>query len=262
MNTKLTLAALLPALAFSTAVADDNLISPCFGPEAGQVYLEAVGLRVQGKTNQTRCNFIGSSQTFYIGVEDWLTVTMGGYEAWNRARAHADDFGDLRARYREWEYEASVMLNGALSEHDFVSLETHVADNHNSLREQEKQLELTGYYMHQGERFTPFFDFGMQQSVDQGSDNDLQGFGDFGVYTKLTENSGVTVNCALTHAAATGQYLGSTLNIEYGYQFGDRLGLIVGVSTNLYDSGKSHRGETYDRTRWSTGYHAGFRLKF
>lgn len=262
MKTKLTAAPLLLAFAAGTAVADDDLISPCFSPTANQVIAEALGLRVQGKTNQTRYNFIGSSQTLYYGITDWLTLTLGGYEAWDRARVKVDGMGDFRTHYREVEYEGSVMLNGAFSERDFVSLETHFANNRNSRHEHESQLEWTGYYMHQGERFTPFIDFGIQQSVDQGRDNDLEGFGDIGLYTKLTENSGVTVDLAISHQSATGQRAAATLNIEYGYQVNDHLGVIVGVATNLRDSGRVHFGERYDRVRWSTGYHAGLRYRF
>lgn len=258
---------LLPAavlLLSSSALAEDNLISPCFGPAAKELYIEAIGVRTQGKTNQTRYNFIGASQTVYYGIADWLTLTVGGYEAWDKGRMHIDGVDtDYRFHYREWEQEASVMFNAAFTEHDFVSLETHFADNHNSLHEIEKQVELTGYYYHDGKRFCPFFDFGMQQSIDQGNKNDLEGFGDLGLYTKLTENSGVTFDLALSHASATGQRLAATLNVEYGYQFSDKLGVIVGLATLLRDSGKhTHDDEPYDRGRWSTAYHAGFRFKF
>lgn len=255
--------AALTALSATLACADDNLISPCFNPDANEVYLEVLGVRTQGKTNQTRYNFVGSSQTIYYGIAEWLTLTLGGYEAWDRGRMKNPGSSDIRAHYREVEYEFSIMFNGALSDKDFVSIETYYANNRNSLHEHESQLELTGYYMHQGERFTPFFDFGMQQSVDQGRNNDIGGFGDIGIYTKLTDNSGVTVDLALAHASATGQRVSATLNVEYGYQFSNKLGVIVGMATLLRDTGKHcHNGEAYDRQRWSTAYHAGFRYKF
>ncbi len=255
--------AVLGALSATAACADDNLINPCFGPEAHELYVEALGVRAQGKTNQTRYNFIGTSQTIYYGIEDWLTLTLGGYEAWDKARVHIPDYGDARTHYKEWEYEASLMFNGAFTEKDFASIEVHFANNRNSLKEMENQLELTGYYMHKGERLTPFFDFGMQQSVDKGRNNDIEGFGDLGLYTKLTNNSGVTVDLALAHASATGQRLSATLNVEYGYQFSDKLGVMVGLATLLRDSGKHcHDDQPYDRGRWGTAYHAGFRFKF
>lgn len=263
MNKALTAATCLLAAA-TTAGAADNLISPCFGPAGQEVYVEAMGIRSQGKTNQLRYNFIGSSQTVYYGVSDWLTLTVGGYEAWDKGRTHtgwAEE--DYRFHYREWEYETSIMLNGALTDRDFVSLETHIANNRNSLHEHETQLEITGYYFHQGKRFCPFFDFGIEQSIDLGRNNDLAGFGDLGLYTKLTDNSGLTVDLALSHASATGQRLAAILNVEYGYQFSDKLGVMVGIATLLRDSGKhNHNDEPYDRQRWSTSYHAGFRFKF
>lgn len=248
-----------PAAVVSVAQADDDLVTPCYGPEAGELML-TTEVSVQRERYRYEKGRAQSAEVLLeYALSDRWALSLDAAETVYREHSLAEP---ERVRYRETETYAGLQLILCPSEQDELYAELGGTVCRPSRGAASTYVGLEGYWAHEFERLTGLVTFAWESPVDQGRENNPEGQVGVAVYTKVTENSGITTELDAVHATAEGQRVRAELRLTYGYQFNEHLAATVSAATLLHDFGKTHGGEPYDAARQSTTFGIGLRVRF
>lgn len=252
-----------PAAVASVAQADDDLVTPCYGPEKGELVLTTELAQLHERSCFAKCHTLSAYALLEYGLSDTWTLSLGSEQLRYRERSReAEDEEAETGRVQETDTFASVLMTLYPNETDEFYVELGGVSCRPSVGPLSHGVELAGYYAHEFRRVTGLVTFAWESPADQGRGNDPAGYIGVAVYTKLTENSGVTAEWDVSHASSTGQRYAAEFQLVYGYQFNEHMAVTVSATTLLHDSGRSRGEEPYDRTRHATSFGVGLRVRF
>lgn len=260
---------LLPSacLAVSLAAADDSLLTPCYGPGAGELFTETALTRAWVRTATARDYSLELWQGVYYGLSDSWTLCAGAAESRERYAPFApadpeDDEAEWRAHSRTRGTFLGLWYSHDLDDADSLEAEVYYTMERTAREHPQELLSLSSYYCHDFGGALGLVRLAMDTPVSAGRGNDPAFRAGLCAYTRLAESAGLQLELFAEHCTATGNRAAAFASAAVGYQFNDHIALRLGVTAQLHDSGRTHRGEPYERTRRSTSLDICLRVLF